>query len=95
VFPYTASPLSRPNLRATPDTMWACVRRSSVRLDTRLPEDDHVRHDTWLAHVPLERWDVTVDCKNPGTWAFHCHMLPHAESEHGMYGMVTALVVQK
>jgi hypothetical protein len=23
------------------------------------------------------------------------HMLPHAESDHGMYGMVTALVVQK
>jgi FtsP/CotA-like multicopper oxidase with cupredoxin domain len=31
---------------------------------------------------------------NPGTWAFHCHILPHAESEHGMFGMVTALVVQ-
>jgi hypothetical protein len=23
-----------------------------------------------------------------------CHILPHAESEHGMFGMVTALVVQ-
>ena len=30
-----------------------------------------------------------------GTWAFHCHILPHAESDHGMFGMVTALVVQK
>jgi FtsP/CotA-like multicopper oxidase with cupredoxin domain len=28
------------------------------------------------------------------TLAFHCHILPHAESEHGMFGMVTALVVQ-
>ena len=45
--------------------------------------------------APGERWDVIVDCKNPGTWAFHCHILPHAESDHGMYGMVTALVVQK
>ena len=45
--------------------------------------------------APGERWDVIVDCKNPGTWAFHCHMLPHAESDHGMYGMVTAIVVQK
>src|SRR6266699_1907986 len=41
-----------------------------------------------------DRWDVLVKATNPGTWAFHCHILPHAESEHGMYGMVTALVVQ-
>jgi FtsP/CotA-like multicopper oxidase with cupredoxin domain len=45
--------------------------------------------------APGERWDVMVTCNNPGTWAFHCHILPHAESEHGMFGMVTALVVQK
>jgi FtsP/CotA-like multicopper oxidase with cupredoxin domain len=45
--------------------------------------------------APGERWDVVVRCNNPGTWAFHCHILPHAESEHGMLGMVTALVVEK
>jgi manganese oxidase len=45
--------------------------------------------------APGERWDVIVSCTNPGTWAFHCHILPHAESEHGMFGMVTALVVEK
>ena len=45
--------------------------------------------------APGERWDVLVKGTNPGTWAFHCHILPHAESEHGMFGMVTALVVQK
>jgi manganese oxidase len=44
--------------------------------------------------APGERWDVIVNCNNPGTWAFHCHILPHAESEHGMFGMVTALVVK-
>lgn len=44
--------------------------------------------------APGERWDVIVDCTELGTWAFHCHILPHAESEHGMFGMVTALVVQ-
>jgi FtsP/CotA-like multicopper oxidase with cupredoxin domain len=44
---------------------------------------------------PGDRWDVIVNCNNPGTWAFHCHILPHAESAHGMFGMVTALVVQK
>jgi FtsP/CotA-like multicopper oxidase with cupredoxin domain len=52
------------------------------------------RCDT-LNIAPGERWDVIVNCNNPGTWAFHCHILPHAESEHGMFGMVTALVVQK
>ncbi|MGH9888195.1 MAG: multicopper oxidase domain-containing protein [bacterium] len=31
----------------------------------------------------------------PGPWAFHCHILPCAESEHGPFGMVTARVVQK
>ena len=50
------------------------------------------RCDT-LNIAPGERWDVMVDCNNPGTWAFHCHILPHAESAHGMFGMVTALIV--
>lgn len=45
--------------------------------------------------APGERWDVLVKATNPGTWAFHCHILPHAESQHGMFGMVTALIVQK
>ncbi len=44
--------------------------------------------------APGERWDVVVNCNNPGVWAFHCHILPHAESEHGMFGMVTALIVE-
>ena len=44
--------------------------------------------------APGERWDVIVRCTNPGTWAFHCHILPHAESPHGMMGMVTALIVK-
>ena len=43
---------------------------------------------------PGERWDVVVDCDEPGAWAFHCHILQHAEGMDGMYGMVTALVVQ-
>jgi manganese oxidase len=45
--------------------------------------------------APGERWDVLVRATNPGVWAFHCHILPHAESEHGMFGMVTALIVEK
>jgi len=43
---------------------------------------------------PGERWDVVIDCDAPGAWAFHCHILPHAEGSNGMFGMVTALVVQ-
>ena len=43
---------------------------------------------------PGERYDVVIDCTEPGAWAFHCHVLSHAEGTDGMYGMVTALVVQ-
>jgi len=43
--------------------------------------------------APGERYDVIVNCKSKGVWAFHCHILPHAESDHGMYGMVTAVIV--
>ena len=51
------------------------------------------RCDT-LGVNPGERWDVVIDCTEPGAWAFHCHILPHAEGQDGMFGMVTALVVQ-
>jgi hypothetical protein len=37
---------------------------------------------------------VVIDCEDPGAWAFHCHILPHAEGHDGMFGMVTALVIQ-
>jgi hypothetical protein len=29
-----------------------------------------------------------------GTWVWHCHILTHVEREEGMFGMVTAIVVQ-
>jgi FtsP/CotA-like multicopper oxidase with cupredoxin domain len=45
--------------------------------------------------APGDRWDVIVNADNPGTWAFHCHILPHAEGPMGMFGMVTAFVVEK
>lgn len=45
--------------------------------------------------APGERYDVLVDCEEPGVWAFHCHILTHAESAHGMFGMVTALIIQE
>lgn len=45
--------------------------------------------------APGERWDVLIDCDDPGVWAYHCHILSHAESAHGMFGMVIALIVQE
>jgi manganese oxidase len=44
--------------------------------------------------APGERFDVIVDCSYPGAWLLHCHILSHAESEHGMFGMVTVLNVE-
>jgi FtsP/CotA-like multicopper oxidase with cupredoxin domain len=52
------------------------------------------RCDT-LGVNPGERWDVVIDCTEPGAWAFHCHILQHVEGPDGMFGMVTALVVQE
>ncbi len=45
--------------------------------------------------APGQRFEAIVHATEPGTWAFHCHILNHAESDHGMFGMVTALVVQE
>ena len=47
-----------------------------------------------LVVAPGQRFDVLVHADQPGAWAFHCHILPHVEGPQGMYGMVTALVVQ-
>ena len=43
--------------------------------------------------APGQRFDAIVECKDPGLWAFHCHILSHAESDHGMFGMVTVLAI--
>lgn len=44
--------------------------------------------------APGERYDVLIECDLPGLWAFHCHILSHAESRDGMFGMVTVLAVE-
>ncbi len=46
----------------------------------------------WVA--PGERYSVLVHAANVGTWAFHCHIVSHAESSEGLFGMVTAMIVQ-
>ncbi|MCB1256408.1 MAG: multicopper oxidase domain-containing protein [Microthrixaceae bacterium] len=42
---------------------------------------------------PGERYTVLFQATKPGIWVWHCHILTHAESEEGMFGMVTALAV--
>jgi FtsP/CotA-like multicopper oxidase with cupredoxin domain len=44
--------------------------------------------------APGQRIDVLVRATEAGAWAWHCHVLNHAESEQGMFGMVTAMIVE-
>ncbi len=44
--------------------------------------------------APGQRIDAIVECTEVGAWAFHCHILSHAESDMGMFGMMTALIVE-
>ena len=44
--------------------------------------------------APGERYTVLYKIQDPGVWAWHCHILTHAERADGMFGMVTALVVE-
>jgi FtsP/CotA-like multicopper oxidase with cupredoxin domain len=50
------------------------------------------RADTVLV-APGERYTVLVQADVPGVWAWHCHILSHAENASGMFGMVTAMIV--
>ena len=45
----------------------------------------------WVS--PGERYSVLVEASEPGIWAFHCHMVNHAEDENGFMGMVTTMIV--
>lgn len=45
--------------------------------------------------APGERFSVLVEAEEAGVWALHCHILTHAESDEGMYGMVTAFIVEE
>lgn len=45
--------------------------------------------------APGERYSILVEAEELGTWVWHCHILTHAESENGMFGMVTAMIVEE
>lgn len=65
----------------------------------------HIANDGWpvpqpylldtIDIAPGQRKDVIVDCTELGVWAFHCHVLTHAESRQGLFGMVTVLIVEE
>ena len=58
-----------------------------------IPLDEPYYADT-INIAPGERYSVLVNFTDPGTWVWHCHILTHVEKEEGMFGMVTAVVVQ-
>jgi FtsP/CotA-like multicopper oxidase with cupredoxin domain len=53
-----------------------------------------VPSDTFVV-APGERLTVLYTAADPGVWAWHCHILNHAEGTQGMFGMVTALIVEE
>ena len=57
------------------------------------PLDQPYAADTILVG-PGERYTVLFHADVAGTWVWHCHILNHVESDAGMFGMVTAVVVQ-
>ena len=57
------------------------------------PLDQPYAADTILVG-PGERYSVLFHADQVGTWVWHCHILNHVESDAGMFGMVTAVVVQ-
>lgn len=48
--------------------------------------------DTVLV-APGQRYTVMFQADEVGTWVYHCHILNHVERDTGMFGMVTAVVV--
>ena len=63
-----------------------------IALDGHLLDNPYYQDTIMVA--PGQRVDVLVDASEVGAWAFHCHILSHVEGPHGMFGMVTAMIVQ-
>lgn len=63
------------------------IARDGYALEAPVTEDN-------VLVAPGDRLDVLVEATEPGAWAWHCHILTHAEGAHGMFGMVTALIVE-
>jgi manganese oxidase len=63
------------------------IAKDGVPLDEPMPGDT-------INIAPGERYTVLYKAEEPGVWAWHCHILNHAEGPTGMFGMVTALIVE-
>jgi FtsP/CotA-like multicopper oxidase with cupredoxin domain len=66
---------------------------------TVVAEDGYVlaqpfKRDTVLVD-PGARIEAITEATELGVWAFHCHILSHAETAQGMFGMVTVLIVEE
>lgn len=44
--------------------------------------------------APGERYSILFQADRVGTWVWHCHILNHVEREEGMFGMVSAVIVE-
>ena len=64
------------------------IAKDGVPLDVPMPGDT-------ILIAPGERYTVLYRAEEPGVWAWHCHILTHAETSTGMFGMVTALIVEE
>jgi manganese oxidase len=78
-------------LQIHPMHLHGLVQRVVAKDGYRLPQPYSV--DTLMV-APGERYDVLVKADEPGVWAFHCHILNHVEGPEGMFGMVTAVIVE-
>lgn len=58
-----------------------------------IPLDQPYWSDT-VNVAPGERYSVLVQLADPGVWVWHCHILTHVERDEGMFGMVTAWIVE-
>lgn len=64
------------------------IAKDGVPLDEPTPTDT-------VNIAPGERYTVLYMGQEPGVWAWHCHILTHAETPSGMRYMVTALIVER
>ena len=64
------------------------IAKDGVPLDFPMPGDT-------INVAPGERYTVLYKATDQGVWAWHCHILNHAEGPTGMFGMVTALIVEQ
>ena len=62
------------------------IAKDGIPMDFPMPADT-------INVAPGERYTVLYKGTDIGVWAWHCHILTHAESSTGMFGMVTALIV--